>query len=274
MSNLQTSTTARPRIPRTSLLFIVPFLGLLWDAVAHVYSFVVYNSSSPTFAIFIVVPLAGALAVLRGGRAGYVISLIISLQFFLVEGPFGGLAAGAWSSVTVTDYFVIFMITAPALFLALVYSAAGLAKLLRPRGVPPRFARVVPPPSLLVLLAVGFVIGGVTIGMIAAPTELRLSQRPSAVKPNVIILQGASGSRSGSSYSPVSFTVTVGTTVTWLNNDTATHTVTESNGMFDSGPLTPGATFSYTFTQPGTYKYSCTYHPWMTGTIIVTSGQA
>jgi len=218
------------------------------------------------------VPLAGALAVLRGGRVGYALSLIISLQFFLVEGPFGGLAAGAWSSVTVTDYFVIFMITAPALFLALVYSAAGLTKLLRPRGVPPRFARVVPPPSLLVLLAVGFVIGGMTIGMIAAPTELRLSQHQFAGKPDVIILQGAGDSRSSPSYSPVSYIVTVGTTVTWLNNDTATHTVTESNGLFDSGPLTPGATFSYTFSQPGTYQYACTYHPWMTGTIVVTTG--
>jgi len=267
-----TAAAARPRIPRTSLLFLVPFLGLLWDAVAHVYSFVVYNSSSPTFAIFIVVPLAGALAVLRGGRVGYALSVIISLQFFLVEGPFGGLAASAWSSVTVTDYFVIFMITAPALFLALVYSAGGLAKLLRPHGVPPRFARVVPPPSLLVLLAVGFVIGGVTIGLIAAPTELRLSQHQSAGKADVIILQGASDSRSGVSYSPVNNTVTVGTTVTWLNNDTATHTITESNGLFDSGPLPPGATFSYTFTQPGTYRYSCTYHPWMTGTVTVTTG--
>jgi len=271
MSNALTTATARPRIPRTSLLFLVPFLGLLWDAVAHVYSFVVYNSSSPAFAIFIVVPLAGALAVLRGGRLGYAVSLIISFQFFLVEGPFGGLAAGAWSSVTVTDYFLIFMITAPALFLALFYSAAGLTKLLRPRGVPPRLARVVPPPSLLVLLAVGFVIGGVTIGMIAAPTELRLSQHLSAVKPDVIILQGAGDSKKGLSYSPVNYTVTVGTTVTWLNNDTVTHSIAESNGLFDSGPLPPDATFNFTFTAPGAYQYSCTYHPWMVGTITVSA---
>jgi len=271
MSSVPTVAAAKPRISRTSLLFLVPFLGLLWDATAHIYSFVVYNSSSPTFAIFIVIPLAGALAVLRGGRVGYALSLIISLQFFLVEGPFGGLAAGAWSSVTVTDYFVIFMITAPALFLALVYSAAGLARLLRPRGIPPKFARVLPPPSLLVLLAVGFVIGGVTIGMIAAPTELRLSQHLPDGTPSVIILQGASDSKSAVSYSPDNYTITVGTMVTWLNNDTATHTVTENNGLFNSGPLTPGATFSYTFTQPGTYHYSCAYHPWMAGTVVVTS---
>ena len=216
--------------------------------------------------------MVGALAILRGGRLGYIVSLIISLQFFLVEGPFGGLAAGAWSSVTVTDYFVIFMITAPALFLALLYSAAGLIKLLRPRGVPPRLARVIPPPSLLVLVAVGFVIGGLTIGMIAAPTELKLAQHQSAVNPDVIILKGSSDSKTGLSYSPVNYTVKVGTTVTWLNNDTATHTITENNGLFGSGPLPPGATFSYTFIQPGTYQYSCLYHPWMTGKVVVTSG--
>jgi plastocyanin len=38
--------------------------------------------------------------------------------------------------------------------------------------------------------------------------------------------------------------------------------------------MAPGATYSFTFTTPGTYQYLCVYHSWMTGTIIVKAGSA
>ena len=65
-------------------------------------------------------------------------------------------------------------------------------------------------------------------------------------------------------------TITVGTTVEWTNEDAMAHTVTASNGAFDSGNLDQGATYSFTFTQEGTYSYICKYHPNMKGQIIVT----
>lgn len=76
-------------------------------------------------------------------------------------------------------------------------------------------------------------------------------------------------------FMPMEFTVPAGTTVTWINHDEAEHTVTASDGLFDSGNImtanvAPGASFSFTFTEPGTYEYTCTIHPRMTGTIIVT----
>jgi plastocyanin len=40
--------------------------------------------------------------------------------------------------------------------------------------------------------------------------------------------------------------------------------------MFDSGDIAPGETFSYTFTEAGTFDYFCTPHPWMMGTVIVS----
>ncbi len=64
--------------------------------------------------------------------------------------------------------------------------------------------------------------------------------------------------------------VKAGTTVTWTNKDTTPHTVTFTNGMKNSGNLVQGATFSFTFTTPGTYSYVCAYHPQMTGEVIVT----
>ena len=73
-------------------------------------------------------------------------------------------------------------------------------------------------------------------------------------------------------FSPASWTVPVNGTVTWYNGDTMQHTVTsdiDAPVVFDSRSLESGGTFSFKFTQPGTYKYHCTPHPWMHGTIVV-----
>ncbi len=76
---------------------------------------------------------------------------------------------------------------------------------------------------------------------------------------------------SGFAFDPPTLTVKEGTTVTWTNNDPTIHTVTSDTGVFDSGDLAQGATFSYTFTTAGTYAYHCTpHHARMSGTIIVT----
>ena len=74
-------------------------------------------------------------------------------------------------------------------------------------------------------------------------------------------------------YAPGSRKVAVGTWVTWSNNGQDAHTVTADDGTFDSGDLEPSDGFSWYFDQPGTYHYTCADHPWMTGTIVVGSGQ-
>ena len=70
-------------------------------------------------------------------------------------------------------------------------------------------------------------------------------------------------------FGPSTLTVAVGDTVTWTNSDAAPHTVTAENGAFDSGNLDSGATFRFTFTEPGTYTYRCDYHSEMTATVVV-----
>lgn len=72
-------------------------------------------------------------------------------------------------------------------------------------------------------------------------------------------------------FSPVSLQVTAGTTVTWSNNDNATHTVTADDGSFDSGNISPGGTFTHTFSSTGTIPYHCKIHSGMTGTVVVIS---
>ena len=70
-------------------------------------------------------------------------------------------------------------------------------------------------------------------------------------------------------FSPSSVTITVGSTVIWQNHDSTSHTVTSDTGLFNSGTLSNGGTFSFTFNTPGTYNYHCSIHSSMHGTIIV-----
>jgi plastocyanin len=75
-------------------------------------------------------------------------------------------------------------------------------------------------------------------------------------------------------FDPSSLTVKSGTEVTWTNQDGATHTIVSDTGSpvaFSSGSLASGASYSFTFTQPGTYTYHCSIHPSMKGSIIVAS---
>jgi plastocyanin len=70
-------------------------------------------------------------------------------------------------------------------------------------------------------------------------------------------------------FSAPMLTITAGDTVTWTNEDQAVHTATSATGVFDSGDLGQGDSYSFTFTSPGTYAYVCSPHPDMTGQIVV-----
>jgi plastocyanin len=69
-------------------------------------------------------------------------------------------------------------------------------------------------------------------------------------------------------FGPQDLKVKAGTTVTWTNEDDIPHTIVSANN-FRSKPLDSDDRFSFTFTTPGTYKYFCSLHPHMTGTIVV-----
>lgn len=75
-------------------------------------------------------------------------------------------------------------------------------------------------------------------------------------------------------FSPWELTVETFDKVQWGNADTAAHTVTSgknatSDGIFDSGLISPGKSFTYQFMTGGTFDYFCSVHPWMTGTVNV-----
>ena len=76
-------------------------------------------------------------------------------------------------------------------------------------------------------------------------------------------------------YLPYEVTISSGSSVSWINDDSAAHTVTSGTvdagltGIFDSGLFMSGSTFEFTFEEAGTYDYFCMVHPWMTGIVNV-----
>ncbi|MFC1995360.1 cupredoxin family copper-binding protein [Chloroflexota bacterium] len=72
-----------------------------------------------------------------------------------------------------------------------------------------------------------------------------------------------------SAFIPDTYNIPVGAIVVWYNGDSVTHTVTARDNLFDSGNLSPGDTFQYTFEQSGALEYYCKIHPSMVGKIII-----
>ena len=75
-------------------------------------------------------------------------------------------------------------------------------------------------------------------------------------------------------YIPSSIVVEKGKSVTWVNEDSAFHSVTSGfytvpTELFDSGYLDPFESYTLTFDEVGTYDYFCILHPWMKGQVIV-----
>jgi plastocyanin len=81
--------------------------------------------------------------------------------------------------------------------------------------------------------------------------------------------QGSTISIRNFSFSPVSLSVPVGATVSWSNLDGEPHTVKSIDELFRSGALDQNDSFSFKFDKPGTYRYVCSIHPQMVGTVVV-----
>ncbi|MGA8432310.1 MAG: cupredoxin family copper-binding protein [Candidatus Sulfotelmatobacter sp.] len=97
--------------------------------------------------------------------------------------------------------------------------------------------------------------------LIAGSPNVTASDQPSAANAAVNIDNFVFG--------PQTITVPVGATVTWTNKDDIPHTSVSTEGVFKSKVLDTDGKFAYTFTKPGTYRYYCTIHPKMTGTVVV-----
>ncbi|WAH37296.1 multicopper oxidase domain-containing protein [Alicyclobacillus dauci] len=118
------------------------------------------------------------------------------------------------------------------------------------------------------LTALFLVVG---IGGCATPVS---SHASNTVTPTVVKGDHVTIDMHDSTFNPATIQVMPGTTVTWKNDDLMPHTVTsgsnnQPSGLFNSGDVDQGKTFSYKFTKAGSYSYFCTYHPSMVGQVVV-----
>lgn len=72
----------------------------------------------------------------------------------------------------------------------------------------------------------------------------------------------------GTRFIPETITVKEGDRVVWVNKDPFPHTAT-ADGVFDSGSVAPGHSWTYVARNPGDFAYVCTFHPGMKGTLVV-----
>jgi plastocyanin len=131
-------------------------------------------------------------------------------------------------------------------------------------------------PRFIALIAIVLVIVGIAVYAVTrpktSPDDMSNMPTPSAQSSTAPATANAV-SIAGFAFAPANITVKKGTTVTWTNNDSATHTVTsdtkDSHGP-SSSQLGKGQTYSFTFATTGTFSYHCEIHPSMKGTVTVT----
>ena len=104
--------------------------------------------------------------------------------------------------------------------------------------------------------------------VIVTGTPSAPSPAPSTVPASTTKPETVSVDIYGFAFNPSAITIPAGTTVIWTQMDSVDHTVTGIG--FDSGTLSQGQAFRWTFYDAGTYSYSCSIHPNMIGTVIVT----
>ncbi len=107
------------------------------------------------------------------------------------------------------------------------------------------------------------------------------STEPSLPSGDVSIVPNAS-TRGSAAFTPNPFSESLASsaTVVWVNGDRVssgyggmsgtTHHLVSDTGLFDSAALAPGSKFTFTFAGSGTYKYHCSIHAAMVGTITIT----
>jgi plastocyanin len=137
---------------------------------------------------------------------------------------------------------------------------------------------------VIIIIAAILIIGVIAFGLTRNKNEASTNQanNPAPAGRTAQDNQNQNGGQSPAStdsvtiqnfaFLPGDITVKKGTTVTWTNKDSTTHTVSEMDGKQgpNSGDLSSGDKYVFTFNDVGSFKYRCNIHPDMLGTVTVT----
>ena len=101
-----------------------------------------------------------------------------------------------------------------------------------------------------------------------APTTVQ--PRPTPARGSTQVVMIITNSDGSYSFSPAKLTIKIGTTLIWKDVSSAPHTVTSDDGTtFDSGTVSVGSSFRFTFKTAGSFSYHCNIHPYMRATVVV-----
>jgi plastocyanin len=226
--------TGYRHIPTIGVLFLLQVIA------AFLLGLLVLALSRP------VVALAGA-GFAASTLGGYILSLWIGLFGFNEVRTTAGIVAGV---VEVAAFIALSTY-------ALVFASAPTAASERLQGTAQRAL------ATLGALAVLALVLAVSLSPGAPSSSASSSTSSSSVK-------GTSITISNFMFTPMSLSVSPGTTVKVTNKDSATHTLTATGGQFNTGDITQNRTKTFKApTKPGTYHYICSIHQFMMGTITV-----
>ncbi len=135
-----------------------------------------------------------------------------------------------------------------------------------------RYAREGEKMKKLMLLGLAVLVGAVvlTTGCTSyGPSSPSSAPQTSTASQNTVSMKNIA-------FNPSSLTISKGASVTWTNDDSTTHTTTSDTGLWDSGNLSPGQSYTRQFNDTGTFPYHCSIHvgQGMKGTIIVATGSS
>jgi len=99
------------------------------------------------------------------------------------------------------------------------------------------------------------------------PSTQASSMQQAATQPAQTGTEAGTVTISNFAFNPATLTIKQGTKVTWTNQDSAAHKI--KSATFNSGDINQGEKFEFTFDSKGSFDYSCSIHPSMTGKIVV-----
>lgn len=197
----------------------------------------------------------------------YGLALILQVQIYPLYSVVNQLWLGIWVFMPTPLYLygiVLYAIVSNARFASDLREQFGV-NVDKIRGSASNFGetsrRYVPVLSLSMLIVMGGWFGAAALSIGTTPYT------PAQHTSTVYIVE----SPLTWNYSPQNITVVLGVnnTVIWVSRSVSFDTISSDSGLFDSGNIAPGQTYSYTFDSPGVYSYDCVYHPWMQGTVTV-----
>ncbi len=277
-------STENTRSRLATIEVTVPIIGLTYFATFATALIVrALMSGSVASYLYFFIPLAiasllCAAAIWYQPHAGYiaaaVMSAILMAIFFLTRDGNDVITILSNPGANTVE-FAFYMTAVPTFFSTFICSVLGLNNIRRRTKsiFTQKPAGTLQPSGVIGMLVLGFILGGLAVGTLAGASETRLigALGTQTTQNDITIVSGAASPTNAQFYLPANLTVKVGTTVTWVNHDAAPHTVTSTTGAFDSGNMPIVAVYKFTFTQPGTYSYYCTYHTWMKGSVVVAS---